>query len=114
MKERQAYQQVRTVANNVERTQDVGSGASMVSAYDLHTPTPKIQQPKADATDRRQTEAQNEDKAHATKETLDNIKRIHQKEKKKKEENDIEHYPTRIESEGQVNKILIFQQKLPS
>merc|ERR1712018_943101 len=50
--------------------------------------------------DRRQIEAQNEDKSHTTKETFEDIKRIHQKEKKKKEKNDAEQQLRRIISEG--------------
>ena len=57
-------------------------------------------QAKIDATDRRQIEAQNENKSHTTKETLDDIKRIHHKEKKKKEKNDAEQSLRGIISEG--------------
>ena len=45
---------------------------------------------KVDATDRRQIEAINEDKSHSTKETLHDIKLVHQIEKKKKEQDDIQ------------------------
>ena len=103
MKERQAYQQVKAVADIVERNQDVGSGARTVSSHNWHTPTPKMPQPKTDATDRRQIEARNEDKSHTSKETLDDIKRIHQKEKNKKQETDIGLGQTRNASEGEVS-----------
>ena len=71
------------------------------------SPTPKIPQPKIDATDRRQLEAHNEDKSRSTKEELDDIKRTHYKEKKKKERNDLERHPSRIQTEGWVSKTLI-------
>ena len=51
------------------------------------TTASNIPQPKIDATDRRQIEAQNEDKSHTTKEALDDIKRTHYKEKRKKDQN---------------------------
>ena len=72
----------------------------MTSTNNLHLPTPMIPQPKIDATDRRQIEAQNENKSHTTKETLDDIKRIHHKENKKKEKNDAEQSLRGIISEG--------------
>merc|ERR1712226_1586727 len=50
------------------------------SSINLPPQTSKAQQPKIDATDRRQIEALNEDKSITTKETLDDIKRIHRKE----------------------------------
>ena len=71
--------------------------------------TATIQQTKIDATDRRQIEAQNEDKSRTTKETLDDIKRIHQKEKKKQEENNMNMYHPGTTSEGGVIKIFICQ-----
>ena len=52
--------------------------------------TPKLPQPKIDATDRRNIEAANEDKSRTTKEALADIKRVHQKETKKKEQNNAE------------------------
>ena len=69
--------------------------------------TPKIQQPKIDATDRSQIEAQNEDKSHTTKEQLDDIKRTHYKEKKKKEQSNMEPGPSGINTQGWVSKTLI-------
>ena len=96
------------LADKVERKQDVVSGARNL----LQTPkgsTATIQQTKIDATDRRQIEAQNEDKSRTTKETFDYIKRIHQKEKKKHEENNMNIYHPRTASEVGVIKIFIFQ-----
>ena len=65
---------------------------------------PNTPQPKIDATDRRQIEAQHEDKSHTTMEALDDIKHIHQKEKAKKENNNVQQYQTAIESQGRVSK----------
>ena len=56
-----------------------------------------------DATDRRHIEAQNEDKSRTTKEALDDIKRIHYKEKKKKEQNCVESYQLTTQSHGSVS-----------
>ena len=53
---------------------------------------------------RGQIEAYNEDKSRTTKETLNDIKRIHYKEKKKKEENNVEPYQTGMNSERWVSK----------
>ena len=83
------------------------------STNNLLPPNPKtyyrtnITQPKIDATDRRQTDAINEDKAHTTKETLDDIKRVHRKEKTKKEQNELETYQIVNESARWVRKTLI-------
>ena len=60
------------------------------SSINLPPQASKAQQPKIDATDRRQIEAQNEDKCHSTKEELDDIKRTHYEEKQKKEQAIIE------------------------
>ena len=68
--------------------QGVSSGAA--STHSLHPPTTMMLQPKIDATDRRQIEAQNEDKSQTTKDALDDIKRTHHKEKRKKEQNNME------------------------
>ena len=105
---RDANQQVRIVADQIERRQDVSVGASNSPLTVIST----VPQPKTDATDRRHIEAQNEDKAHTTKETLDDIKRVHQKEKKKKEEQDNVIYQTRTVSEGGVRKAFIYQIEL--
>ena len=75
----------------MEKKQVVVSVPVMSSDYNLHQPTPRVQQPKLDATDRRQIGAYNEDKSHQTKEAIDDIKRVHHKEKQKKELNEIEH-----------------------
>ena len=69
--------------------------------------TPKIQYPKIDADDRRQIEAQNEDKCHSTKEELDDIKRTHYKEKKKKEQLSMEPGPSGINTQGLVSRTLV-------
>ena len=71
-------------------------------------PTPRVQQPKLDATDRRQIEAQNEDKSRTTKESLDDIKRIHYKEKKKKEQANMETCQSGSKTEGWVSTVLTF------
>ena len=73
---------------------------------------PKMPQPKIDATDRRQAEAQNEDKSHTTKEELDDIKLTHYKEKKKKEQKNMEQYQTRSVTDGRVSITLIWRSKL--
>ena len=108
MNKREANQQARAVAHQVERRQDFVSGTSNLAP----TVTSTVPQPKLDATDRRYIEAQNEDKAHTTKETLDDIKRVHQKEKKKKEANDTVLYQTRGANEGGVSKALICKKLL--
>ena len=56
-----------------------------------------------DATDRHYIEAQNEDKSRTTKEALDDIKRVHYKEKKKKEKNSVESYQPIAQSHGSVS-----------
>ena len=71
------------------------SHPSMPCYYQLATAS-TIASPRIDATDRRQIEAQNEDKSHTTKEALDDIKRVHYKEKKKKEQNNSEPYQSTI------------------
>ena len=78
--------------DNVNTRQGTSSGTVTTTGNNLHPPTPKISLSKIDATDRRHIEAQNEDKSHSTKETLDDIKWVHQKEMKKKEQNNIEVY----------------------
>ena len=83
--------------------QGVTSGAA--STHSLHPPTTMMLQPKIDATDRRQIEAQNEDKSHTTKEALDDIKRTHYKEKRKKEQNVMEQYQSESNTERWVNII---------
>ena len=80
--------QISTVGDNAMGKQGVTSGAA--STDSLHPPTTMMLQPKIDATDRRQIEAQNEDKSHTTKEALDDIKRTHYKQKKKKNQDNIE------------------------
>ena len=91
----------------VKNIQNLNSGAAMASTSTLLPATPKMPQPKIDATDRRQIEAQNEDKFHTTKDTLDDIKRTHYKEKKKKEQLNTEPGPSGINTQGWVSKTLI-------
>ena len=79
----------------------------MASAHNLHPPTPNIPQSKPDATDRRNIEALNEDKSHTTKEALDDIKRTHYKEKKKKEQLSMEPGPSGINTQGLVSRTLV-------
>ena len=110
MNKRDANPLADKVADKVERKEDVVSGAR--NFHGLQTPkgsTATIQQTKIDATDRRQIEAQNENKSRTTKETFDDIKRIHQKEKKKQEENNMNMYHPGTTSEGGVIKIFICQ-----
>ena len=59
-----------------------------------------IPQGKIDATDRRQIEAQNEDRSRTTKEELDDIKRTHYKEKKKKEQRIMLQLPFKSKTEA--------------
>ena len=99
--------EIDTVSNKVMKKQDGNSGAAVASSNNWVPTTSKIPQPKIDATDRRQIEAQNEDKSHTTKETLDDIKRIHHKEKKKNENNDAEQSLSGRFSEGLVSKTCI-------
>ena len=76
----------------------------MTSTNNLIPSTPMRPQPKIDATDRRQIEAQNEDKAHTTKEEFDDIRDTHKKEKKKKERKVMEQCQPGIAAEGSVSK----------
>ena len=88
--------------NKVPSKEKAVSGA--VTPSPLWSSTPKIPQPKIDATDRRQIEALNEDKSYTTKEALDDIKRTHYKEKKKKEQNNMEPGPSEMNLVGKVRK----------
>ena len=99
--------QIGTVANKVMKKQDVNSGTAGGCSNNWVPATSKIPQPKIDATDRRQIEAQNEDKSHTTKEALDDIKHVHNKEKRKKEQNNMERCQFGINPDGWVSKILI-------
>ena len=89
----------------VRREQPVASPAAINSLYPILPQTSRISPPKIDATNRSQIAAHNEDKSHTTKEALDDIKRVHRKEKNKKEQTNIDKYE--IDSEGQVRKLLI-------
>ena len=103
-KVKEANQDIKTIGDKVQRKQDV---TSVASTNNLVAPTPVIPQPKIDATDRKQIEAQNEDKSHTTKEALDDIKRTHYKEKRKKEQNIMEQYQSESNAERWVNIIYI-------
>lgn len=96
--------QMQSDAKAEKQQQASGSGlASLPTSYQVATAPTRIH-PRIDATDRRQIEAQNEDRSHTTKETLDDIKRIHYKEKKKKEQNcNSEPYQTEIQLGGWVS-----------
>ena len=100
----QKIQRTSPVHHEAERNQPVVPGAIIASAQSHNLATPKILQPKIDATDRRQIEAVNEDKSHTTKEALDDIKRIHKKEEKKKELRNAETYPSEIDFQQQVSE----------
>ena len=66
------------------------SGAAMATGSFFLPPSPiHAPQPKVDH-NRRNIEALNEDKSRTTKEELDDIKHTHYKEKKKKEQQDME------------------------
>ena len=93
-KVRETSQQNRTEVDKVERKQSDVTGTVAASSYSLAPSTLRVQQPKPDATDRRQIDAINEEKSHTTKETLDDIERIHHKEKAKKEQIDAEGHQT--------------------
>ena len=106
-KVRETKKPIRRDVDKVDRQQGVGCGTnSIASNYNLLPSTSKMPQSKIDATDRRHIEALNEDKSHTTKETLDDIKRIHQKEKTKKNQNNFEQYQTGMDSDRWVSKIL--------
>ena len=104
------------VNQNREKQQQASgsSQAFLPSYYELATAS-TIQRPRIDATDRRQIEAQNEDRSHTTKDALDDIKRVHYKEKKKKEQNNSEpHQPTILQYVGRsVSQKLIAQFEFP-
>ena len=105
---RAANQQISTAAqvHQVERKQHVSFAPRPVVAYaqKFGSPNPIVLRPQIDATDRRQIEAVNEDKSHTTKEALDDIKRIHKKEEKKKELSNAETYPTEIDIQQRVSE----------
>jgi len=103
-KDMEPYQQDSRAGETVIRRKNVNSGATMDSINNFLPSTHKIAEPKIDATDRREIEAQNEEKSHTTKEELDDIKRTHQKEKKKKDQNNMERYQTVDNPEVQVSK----------
>ena len=107
-KDKDANQQLINLANQLKnQNASVQIPYNPSSAHNLLPHASRTPQPKIDATERRQVEAQNEDKSHTTKETLDDIKRIHHKEKKKKENNDAEQSLSGIFSERLVRKACI-------
>ena len=81
---------------NAERGPVTRNQAKSASGHSVPPPNPRNPQPKVDGNDRRAIEAQNEDKYHTTRETLSDIKRVHNKEKKKKEQNGVEKYQTGV------------------
>ena len=81
----------------------------MASSPYAPPPNSRAPQPKVDGNDRRAIEAQNEDKHNTTMEALSDIKRVHNKEKKKKEQIERDRYQTRSSSQGSVSKIFISQ-----
>ena len=108
---RAANQQVfaATQVQQVESKQHISFAPRPVMTYaqKIGSQNPMVPRPQIDATDRRQIEAVNEDKAHTTKETFDDIKRIHDKEKKKKEQNNAVLNQTGMNGEALVRKLLI-------
>ena len=113
-KDRESNQQISAVSDQGTRKQDVFSDRAMAVSNFSQPATPKIPQSKIDATDRRQTEAHNEDKSHTTKEELDDIKRIHDKEKKKKEQKNMEPYQAKNTTEAWVSIPIILYSRFPS
>ena len=105
-KEKEASQKIQGTSpvHHAERKQPVVPGAFVAAAQSYYLPTSKILQPKIDATDRRHIEAVNEDKSHTTKEALDDIKRIHKEDKKKKELSNAATYHTEIDFQQQVSE----------
>ena len=108
MKDKEVNGQIKTIANKVERKEDVAYGAGMASFHSLLPSTSSIPITKIDATHRGQIEAHNEDKSRTTKDTLNEIKRIHYKEKKETEENNMESYQPGMDSDGLVSKTFDF------
>ena len=106
-KDREFNQQISGSGVNDLRNQGVFPGGAMSVGNNSVLPTPKIPQPKVDAIDRRQIESHNEDKSHTTKEELDDIKRTHYKEKKKKEQSNMEPGPSGLSNHGWVRRKLI-------
>ena len=107
---RESNQALGIATEKVEKHQCVVSGTApahnlLPAVNSVANPVP---QTIIDATDRRHIEAKYDDKSRTTKETLDDIKLVHLKEKKKKEQNDIKQYQTVIGSERWV-RILILQ-----
>ena len=122
IKKNEANKSNRTVVNKRERSQDAVRGPNILLDHNLFPPnplssacsflrsTPRAPQARIAATDRRLIEARNEYKSHTTKETLDDIKRVYQKEKKKKEENIIEPHQTGMGSSGLVSETMNLQE----
>ena len=113
-KNRESNQQISAAGDQGMKKQDVFSDAGMAVTNFSQPATPKIPQPKIDATDRRQIEAHDEDKCHTTKEELDDIKRIHDKEKKKKEQKNMEPYQAKNNTVAWVSIPIILKSRFPS
>ena len=94
LKSKETNQQISPNRDKVERNLGAIPKTALASSHNLLPQTPRVLQAKTDATDRRHIEAQNEDRSHTTKETLADISRVHQKEKKKNEQNNSETYQT--------------------
>ena len=109
----QANRQISKVVDRVvvEKHQGVVSGLTFTP--NSLSAASKIQQSSIFATDKTHIDGsalmrqiQNGDKSHTTKEVFDDIKLVHQKEKKKKEQNDLKQYQAGPDSEKRVNKNL--------
>ena len=92
-KVRETNQQVSKVEPKVER-KEVAVYRPVMSSATNFLPSTSFNhpQPKIEATDRRQIEALNEDKSHTTKEALDDFRRMHLNENRKKEQDNMEQY----------------------
>lgn len=108
MKSKEPSQQIIPNADKGERMQGAIPKTVISSSHNSPLQPKWIPQPKIDATDRRQIEAQNEDKSHTSKETLDDIRRVHYKEKMNKELN--ETYQTGINSDERVSEVFLKNQ----
>ena len=106
-KDDKVCQQVNIVLHRIDRSQGASSRALIGAANYVPMPATRILTPKVHDPDRRLIDAIGEDKSHTTKETLDDIKRIHQKEKKKNEQNNVQLYRPGIISQSAVRYHLL-------
>ena len=110
-KEIKANQQNSAVTKTATNKQNVTPDAAELfhnfSTNNMLLPPAKIPRPKIDTTDRRRIEAYNQDKSNTTKEALDDIERIHHKEKKKKEQNNMEQYPPGTKMDAWVSNFFV-------